>query len=124
MEKERRKGFWAGFRFAGQGIAAGLRNERNMKIHLAAVILVSAAGFGFHISKTEWLVCLVLFGQVMGAELLNTAIEAAVDLACKDEHPLAKLAKDAAAGGVLVCAIFAAIAGVIIFLPKVWALFL
>lgn len=78
--------------------------------------------FFFSISPAEWLVCLVLFSLVMGAELINTAIEAAVDLACPRENPKAKLAKDAAAGAVLICAIFAAMAGTIIFLPKLWNL--
>lgn len=110
------------FRCAWQGITACFRQERNMKIHLAAATAVTVAGFFFSISPTEWLVCLVLFSLVMGAELINTAIEAAVDLACPRENPKAKLAKDAAAGAVLICAIFAAMAGTIIFLPKLWNL--
>lgn len=107
------------FGYAFQGIWAVIRKERNMKIHCCAAILVVISGVLLHISRTEWLVCLLLFGHVMSLEILNTAIEATVDLAVKKErHPLAKLAKDAAAGAVLISAIFAAVIGLIIFLPK------
>lgn len=108
------------FRCAFQGIAACVRKERNMKIHLFLAAAVTIAGFVLNISQTEWLYCLVCFALVMGAELINTAVEAAVDLACPREHPLAKLAKDAAAGAVLVCAIFASVGGCMIFVPKLW----
>lgn len=94
-----------------------------MKIHLFAAAAVIIFGLILHISKTEWLVCLILFALVMGAELMNTAIEAVVDLVCPQKNDLAKLAKDASAGAVLVCAIFSAIAGGIIFVPKLIALF-
>lgn len=119
MEKQ---SLGASFRWAWQGIAACVRRERNMKIHLGAAAAVSVAGFVFSISAAEWLVCLISFALVMGAELMNTAVEAAVDLACPREDPRAKLAKDAAAGAVLVCAVFAAAAGLIIFLPKLAAI--
>lgn len=112
------------FRFAWSGIAACIRRERNMKIHVCFAGGVTLAGFAFHITNTEWLVCLVFFALVMGAEVMNTAVEALVDLVSPDPHPLAKLAKDAAAGAVLVCAIFAAIAGCMIFGPRVWSLLL
>lgn len=111
------------FRFAWAGILACVKRERNMKIHLSAALAVIGAGWFFGISRTEWLVCLVLFALVMGAEMMNTAIEAVVDLVSPSPHPLAKLAKDTAAGAVLLCAIFAAVAGFIIFGPRVWALF-
>lgn len=113
----------ASFRYAWQGISACVRRERNMKIHLGFAAAVTISGFVFHISKGEWIVCLILFGLVMGLELVNTAVEAVVDLVCPEENPKAKLAKDAAAGAVLICAIFAAIAGLIIFLPKLPELF-
>lgn len=112
------------FHCAFAGIAACVSRERNMKIHLSAAAAVTIAGFALHISKTEWLVCLILFGLVMCLELVNTAIEAVVDLVCPQQHPKAKLAKDTAAGAVLAAAIFAALAGVIIFGPKVFSLFL
>ena len=89
-----------------------------MKIHCIAALLVVTAGFFFHISAIEWCICLVLFGLVMALELVNTAVEAVVDLVTTERKPLAKIAKDTAAGAVLIAAIMAAVAGLIIFLPK------
>jgi len=111
------------FRHAFDGIAAVNRRERNMKIHLVMAALVVIAGIVLKIAAFEWLICLVLFGMVMGLEMVNTAMECTVDLVTEDKKQLAKLAKDAAAGAVLVSAIMAAIAGLIIFLPKIAALF-
>ncbi len=111
------------FRYAFEGIFTGIRKERNMKIHCLGVICVTAAGFFFDISATEWCICLILFGLILGLELVNTAVEAVVDLVTEEKKPLAKLAKDTAAGAVLIAAIMAAFAGVIIFLPKAAQLF-
>ena len=66
----------------------------------------------------EWCICLTLFGLIMALELVNTAVEAVVDLVTEERKPLAKIAKDTAAGAVLIAAIMATIAGIIIFLPK------
>lgn len=93
-----------------------------MQIHCCAASLVVIFGFALHISMTEWYICLILFGLVMGLECVNTAVEATVDLVTDERKPLAKKAKDAAAGAVLVAAIFAAIIGCFIFLPKLAAL--
>jgi diacylglycerol kinase len=81
-------------------------------------------GILFAISIAEWMLCLLCFGLVITAEMLNTAIENLVDLASPQKHVLAGKAKDIAAGAVLVAAIVAAIVGLIIFLPKVWNLIL
>lgn len=121
--KEKNHTLAASFRCAWQGITACVRRERNMKIHLCAALAVTAAGVALCISPVEWTVCLILFALVIGGELINTAIEATVDLICPEPDPKAKLAKDAAAGAVLVFAVFAAIIGCILFLPKVMALF-
>ena len=67
---------------------------------------------------TEWCICLGLFGMVMSLELVNTAVESVVDLVTQERKPLAKIAKDTAAGAVLIAAIMAAIVGLIIFVPK------
>lgn len=74
-----------------------------MKIHCLAVILVTLAGTLFQITASEWCVCLLLFALVASLELVNTAIEAVVDLVTEEKKPLAKLAKDTAAGAVLFC---------------------
>ena len=109
------------FGYAFAGIFACLKRERNIKIHLFAAVMVTVFGFLLKISVTEWCICLLLFGLVMGLELANTAVEAAVDLVTDKEHPLAGYAKDTAAGAVLIAAIFAAVLGVIIFAPKLLA---
>jgi len=94
-----------------------------MRIHAVIALLVVVCGFIFDISRTEWMLCVLCFGLVFGAELINSAIERVVDLASPDRHELAKNAKDMSAGAVLVCAVFSAIVGLIIFVPKVLALF-
>lgn len=106
------------FGYAFAGIITTLKSERNIKIHCAVAVLVCIAGAILKISAIEWCVCFTLFGLIMGLELVNTAIEAVVDLVTEEYRPLAKKAKDTAAGAVLIAAIMAAIAGLIIFLPK------
>ena len=106
------------FGYAVEGIFTCIRNERNMKIHLAVAALVVIAGWILGLSITEWCICLGLFGLVMALELVNTAVEAVVDLVTTERHPLAKTAKDTAAGAVLIAAIMAAIVGLLIFVPK------
>ena len=117
MKKTGKNPLYKSFGYAFEGIFAGIRGERNMKIHCFAAVCVVVAGVLFHISVTEWCICLVLFGLILSLELVNTAIEAVVDLVTKEKKPLAKIAKDTAAGAVLVSAIAAAIIGCIIFVP-------
>jgi diacylglycerol kinase (ATP) len=87
-------------------------------------VLVVIGGFVLHISQIEWFICLILFGLVMSLEMVNTAIEATVDLVTQERKPLAKKAKDVAAGAVLISAIMAAIIGCIIFIPKLIMFFM
>ena len=94
-----------------------------MKIHVFMMVLVILFGILLHISLKEWIICIILFGLVIGAELFNTAIEAVVDMISSEKSPQAKLAKDVSAGAVLVFAVASAIVGLIIFVPKIIALF-
>lgn len=110
--------FYKSVGYAYDGIFACLKKERNMKIHFLMMFAVMICGFIFSLSILEWSVCFLLFGLVISLEIINTAIEAIVDMTSPQYHPLAKLAKDAAAGAVLVSAIVAAIIGFIIFIPK------
>ncbi|MGI6002117.1 MAG: diacylglycerol kinase family protein [Lachnospiraceae bacterium] len=112
------------FRYAFEGIFTCIRHERNMKIHCVMAVLVVIGGFVLHISQIEWFICLILFGLVMSLEMVNTAIEATVDLVTQERKPLAKKAKDVAAGAVLISAIMAAIIGCIIFIPKLIMFFM
>ena len=119
MKMEKKDPLYRSFGYAFQGIFTCVRKERNMKIHCVAAVLVVIAGVILKISAIEWCICMVLFGLVMALEQVNTAVEAVVDMVTEEYHPLAKVAKDTAAGAVLIAAIMAAIAGCIIFLPKI-----
>ena len=110
------------FKYAFQGMFSALKTERNLKIHVTIMILVIIAGIVLKISKIEWIICIILFGLVIGGEMLNSAIETVVDIAMPDINPKAKFANDAAAGAVLVFAIASAIIGFMIFGPKLIAL--
>jgi undecaprenol kinase len=108
------------FKFAFAGIKKAIFEERNMRIHLSISILVIFAGVWFSISAIEWILILFAIGGMLALEMLNSAIERVVDLAAKEIHPLAKAAKDMAAGAVLIYAIMSVIIGLIIFLPKIF----
>lgn len=98
------------------GIAQGVATQRNMRIHVVVAVLAIIACAVLRCTSVEWAIVLVLIGAVIAAELFNTAIEALVDLASPDIHPLAKRAKDVAAGAVLVLAITAVVVGLIIYI--------
>lgn len=121
--KEERKKIINSFKYAFEGIKSSLKTERNMKIHFSMMILVIVAGILLDISTYEWMICIILFGMVIGGELVNTAIEEVTDLVTTEINPKAKLAKDIAAGAVLIMAITSAIIGLIIFIPKIILLF-
>ena len=106
------------FNNAITGIIDTVRTERNMKIHLIVVLCVLIASFFFDITKYEFLILAVTITMVITAELINTAVEATIDMTTNYYHPLAKIAKNAAAGGVLIAAINALLVGYIIFWDK------
>lgn len=118
MKKEKKAPLYKSFQYAFEGIGACIVKERNIKIHLSFAFFVVFAGLFFHISPMEWCICLLLFGLILSLEIVNTSIETVVDLVTEERKPLAKLAKDTAAGAVLLSAIMAVIIGCIIFLPK------
>ena len=107
------------FKYAIQGIKSALKTEQNLKIHFVVTVLAIILGVVLKINFTEWAICFLLFGFVITAELLNTAIEVTVDLAMPEKNEKAKLAKDIAAGAVLVSAIISILVGMAIFLPKI-----
>lgn len=106
------------FNYAIDGVIYAVRTQRNMKIHLLATLCILLACFFFDISKSEFLILAITITLVVTAELINTAIEAAVDMSTNYYHPLAKIAKNTAAGAVLVTAINALIVGYIVFWDK------
>lgn len=111
------------FKFALDGIVYAFKYEQNILVHFTVMIIVIIMGIFLKISFIEWLICLILFGLVIATELINTSIEATIDLLTDKIHPLAKIAKDTASAAVLVFALIAIIVGLLIFLPKIIMLF-
>ncbi|KGR87909.1 MULTISPECIES: diacylglycerol kinase family protein [Lysinibacillus] len=105
------------FGYAFEGIITASK-EQNLKSHIVSAIIVILAGYLTGLSRMEWYIVLLLIALMFALEMMNTAIERVVDLASPEIHPLAKQAKDIAAGAVLVFALFSAIIGLLIFLPK------
>ena len=113
----------ASLEFALTGIFTAFKEERNMRKHALSAILAIVAGFLFGISVTEWLFLLLSVSLVIAFEIMNSALENVVDLASNYHFSmLAKNAKDMAAGAVLIISGFALVTGLIIFVPKLWAL--
>lgn len=119
LDDGKKNPLYKSFEYAFEGIFAGIKKERNMKIHCTAMFLVIIAGIVVKLSAVKWCICLILFGLILALELVNTALEAVVDLVTEERKPLAKLAKDTAAGAVLIAAIMAAVIGFIIFIPEI-----
>lgn len=107
------------FKYAFSGIFLAIKQERNMKIHILAMILVIILGISLKINTVEWITCIILFGIVISAEMFNTAIETVVNMIMPEKNEKAKIAKDVSAGAVLINAIASAIIGGIIFIPKI-----
>jgi diacylglycerol kinase len=105
---------------AFRGIWQAVREERNMRFHFTAAIIVIAAGWWLGIGRSDWLWIGAAIAAVIVAELVNTAVERAVDLASPMPHPLAKAAKDTAAGAVIVSALFAVFVGLMVLGPPLW----
>ena len=108
------------FFHAIDGITYATANEHNMLIIIPCAILAIIAGFIFKISSVEWLFMILVIGAVMGAEMINTAIEALVDLETLETNELAKIAKDTAAAATLIFSIVAFIGALIMFVPKLF----
>jgi diacylglycerol kinase (ATP) len=103
------------FRHALDGILHGFRAQRHMRFHFVVAVLALLAGVIYGLTRAELLVLLFSIALVLIAEMFNTAVEAVVDLVTQTYHPLAKHAKDVAAGAVLVAALNAIVVGLILF---------
>ncbi|MCI8623509.1 MAG: diacylglycerol kinase family protein [Provencibacterium sp.] len=106
------------FRCAVKGIACCVRSERNLRIHLSIAAGVLLLSVFYDFSAVQWALLILLFALVLSAEMMNTAIERAVDLFSPGYHELAGRAKDTAAGAVLVTAAAAVIVGLLFFLNR------
>ena len=121
-ERKQQKGikkFLNSFTYPIKGLKYAYRNEQNLAFDVGMALVVTILGFILKINKYEWLVLVITIGLMLSFELINTAIEATVDLVTQEYHPLAKVAKDTSAAAVFVFAIVSIIVGLIIFLPKI-----
>ena len=106
------------FGFAFAGLRYCLRTQRNFRIHIAFAALGTTAGLLLGLTLLEWAVFATMVAMVLAAEMVNTMVESLVDLVTTEYHPLAKVAKDVAAGVVLLTAIASVVVGLLIFAPK------
>ncbi len=117
-----RRSLLLSFRDAFVGIGCVLRSERNARIEFAIGLAVIAAGAALKLSALDWAVLSLAIALVLGAEIANTALEALVDLVSPGPNELARIAKDAASGAVLVLAFGAVAVGFFILGPPLWKL--
>ena len=108
------------FFHALDGIMYVIKNEHNFIIIIMAIIFTTFLGFVLKINQYEWLFVITSFGLVFGVELINSAIEATIDLETTKDHPLAKIAKDCGSGATLIFSFAAFIGALIIFVPKIF----
>ncbi|MDE2571011.1 MAG: diacylglycerol kinase [bacterium] len=105
----------ASLNYAFHGILYAAKSQPNMRIHLFAALFVLVATLFLHLQRVYVVIVVLLVGLVLALELMNTAVEAIVDLMTLSHHPLAKVAKDAAAGAVLTVSITAVVVGYLVF---------
>jgi diacylglycerol kinase (ATP) len=120
--------FWRGRQLsliaALEGVVYTFRTQPNVWIELAALAVVAIAGVWFGIGPLEWALLGLTIAMILALEAVNTAIEAVVDLASPQLHPLAKIAKDAAAGAMVIAVLGSIFVAACIFGPRLWALLL
>lgn len=114
-KKNEMRGLAKSFRYAFRGICYCVKNERNMRIHLSMVVLLSYFSYFYGLNRLEYIALFLCFGLVIGAEAFNTAIEALVNLESPSYHHFARIAKDVAAGAVAVTAFASAVVGILLY---------
>ena len=115
-------GFWKSLGFALKGLAYAWKTQGHLRFHCIAAVVVAGMAWLLKLGLTEWLFLIYAVVTVIFAEVVNTAIEVTVDLTQPDFHPLAGIAKDVAAGAVVVTVIQAVFIGLILFVPPLWRL--
>jgi diacylglycerol kinase (ATP) len=115
---KRRPSIIESFNFAIEGVIHVLRTQRNLRIHFAVAVIVLVLAVLVGVSKIELIALLIAIAFVLVAEMINTAIEGAIDAATTSFDPMAKLAKDIAAGAVLISAVTAVAVGYLVFAGK------
>ena len=117
------KRFLNSIKYSLEGLSYGYRNEQSLILHGFCTILAVILGLIFHITFWEWAVIIISLVIVLAVELLNTAIEATVDLITKEIHPLAKIAKDCGSAAAFVSSLVAVIIGLFVFVPYIIKVF-
>lgn len=120
MGKYHKSGFWRSLGQAWRGILHALKTQGHMQFHVFAAIIVLGTAWWTRVSRFEWLILIIAIGCVISAEAMNSAVEIVVDLAQPNFHPLAGMAKDVAAGAVLLTVIQAVVIGIIVFGPLLY----
>lgn len=111
--------FLKSFTYSLDGLAYAAKNEQSILVMMICLLFTLVFGFFLNITLLEWFFILVSIGLVLGTELLNTAIEATIDLVSPAFHPLAKVAKDTASASVFIYSLVAFIIGCLVFIPKI-----
>jgi len=119
IKKRGFKRFLNSFKYSIDGLVYAYKYEQSMMIHFIATILVLFVNILFKVTGTEWLITFLAIGMVLAAELINTAIEAVVDLVTVEIHPLAKIAKDCGSAATFVLSMMAAVIGLVIYIPYI-----
>ena len=114
---------WAAFADAMRGLGHVFTTQPNARFHVWAALAAVLLASGLHFAAGEWAVLCLSITLVWVSEVVNTALESVVDLASPEIHPLARYAKDAAAGAVLLAAVSSIIIGLLLFVPKLWRWF-
>lgn len=117
------KKVWAATLYSIDGLKTAYRNEQSLWLHGVCTLVVIILGFLLKVNFYEWAVLIISLVVILAMELMNTAIEACVDLVTKEIHPLAKIAKDCGSAATFVSSIMALIICLFIFVPKVLLLF-
>lgn len=111
------------FTCAFKGIGRTIRSEAHMRVHLVFAVIALFACWFLQVEAWGWVAVILCIGMVFSAETFNTAVEALSDKVCSEEHRLIEIAKDAAAGAVLICAIASVVVGLIVYVPAAVELF-
>lgn len=115
--------YYKSFKHAVDGIIYAIENEQNILIMMLATFVTLIASFLLNVSNIELMLVVICIGTVIACEMINSAIEAAVDLTTTKDNPLAKIAKDCASGASLVLSVMSLFVAGIVFIPKIIALF-
>lgn len=122
MGRYQKPGFWRSVNQARRGIWYTCKTQGHMQFHIVAGLTVLCLAWWTEVSRSEWLILIYAIGSVISAEVMNSALEIVVDMIQPNFDPLAGMAKDVAAGAVLVTAIQAVVIGLIVFLPRLFRL--